>query len=162
MNAEIWALVGVVVGAAGALGAAAISSRAAQRAPLDAHRRDKRREAYAAFVSAATELAVSADPNSANGYRVRGANPDPEEWVQELNRLRRLLMARYALIQLEGPEEVERSGREVMNAAMILVMDADNVTLADVPRFGLVAEAVGKLSDATQAFLVDCQKTLRI
>ncbi|MFF7504148.1 hypothetical protein ACFZBM_32690 [Streptomyces lavendulae] len=162
MNAQIWTLVGVLVGVAGALGAAAMSSRAARRAPLDAQRRDKRREVYAAFLSVAADLAVAADPNSANGYRINGAAPDPEEWVQELNRLRRLLMAKYPLVRLEGPEGVEHSGMQVMSAAMSLVMAADNVTVADVPRFGTVAEPANNLSDAIEAFVVDCQRTLRI
>ncbi|WP_328665539.1 hypothetical protein OG905_00980 [Streptomyces sp. NBC_00322] len=162
MNAEIWTLVGVVVGAAGALGAAALTSRAARRAPLATQRRDKRREAYAAFVGVATELAIAADPNDSGGYRINGAAPDPEEWVQELNRVRRRLLAAYRLVQLEGPEEVERSGMEVMNAAMRLVMAADNVTLADVPRTGQVYGELLKLQDAVAAFLVTCQTALRI
>jgi hypothetical protein len=162
MSAELWALAGVVVGTAGAIGAAAISSRAVRRTPLDTQRRDKRREAYAAFVGVATELEITADPNSANGYRISHAGPDAEEWVQELNRLRRQLMATYPLVQLEGPRKVECSGTAVMNAAMVLVMAADDVTHADIPRLGQVAREVQKLADANRAFLADCQAVLRI
>ncbi|MFE5974398.1 hypothetical protein ACFQ64_19840 [Streptomyces sp. NPDC056460] len=162
MSAEIWALAGVVVGAAGGLGAAAISSRAARRAPLDTQRRDKRREVYAAFVRVASEMEIKADPHSAGGYRLDSAAPDAEEWVHELNRLRRELMATYPLIQLEGPREVERSGMEVMNAALMLVMAADTVTLADTPQLTKVAREIEKLSVAIRAFLVDCQAVLRI
>ncbi|MEU8727254.1 hypothetical protein [Streptomyces antimycoticus] len=162
MNAEIWTLSGVIVGAAGALGAAALTSRAARRAPLATQRRDKRREVYAAFVGVAAELTVAADPNASGGYRINSASPDPEEWVRELNAIRRRLLATYPLVQLEGPQEVERSGMAVMNAAMDLVMAADNVTLADVPRFAQVFGEVQKLSDAVAAFLVDCQAVLRI
>ncbi|MEU4507303.1 MULTISPECIES: hypothetical protein [unclassified Streptomyces] len=162
MNAETWALAGVIVGAAGALGAAAISSRAARRAPLDTQRRDKRREVYAAFISVAKELEIAADINSSGGYRMHHADPDAEEWVQELNRLRRQLMATHPLVQLEGPHEVERSSMEVMNAAMTLVMAADNVTHADVPEFSQVAGEIRTLSDATRAFLMHCQAVLRI
>ncbi|WP_406002397.1 hypothetical protein [Streptomyces sp. NBC_00829] len=162
MNAELWTLAGVIVGAAGALGAATLTSRAARRAPLATHRRDKRREAYAAFVGVATELAIAAEPHASSGFRINSVAPNPEEWVQELNTIRRRLLAAYPLVQLEGPQEVERSGMAVMNAALVLVMAADNVALADVPPAMQVSGEVQKLSDVVATFLVDCQTALRI
>ncbi|MDT0464756.1 hypothetical protein [Streptomyces gibsoniae] len=134
MDQGVWTIFGVVAGSGSAIAAAFITARGASRNQLHTQQRDKRREAYAAFLSAAHDLQVAVDPHAAQAFPLDHP-PATEQYTPEWSRT---VAAAYAklcaadpLIRLEGPDSVGAAAQEVLNCALILTQSANTVTQPD-------------------------------
>ncbi|MGW7603158.1 hypothetical protein [Streptomyces antimycoticus] len=124
------------VSAAAAYAGARAQARGAHRGPVDAIRRQHQRDAYAAFLEAAstysyetqwrrnhvqarTEFPVSGDPGQIERVRQR-ARELRLEAAQLIDPLRRTL----PVVQLEGPEYVADLAQDLFRAAIYVLVDA--------------------------------------
>ncbi|WP_141662966.1 hypothetical protein [Streptomyces sp. Wb2n-11] len=159
MDQGILTIVGVIAGSAGAITAATITARGARRHQAHTQRRDKRRDAYAAFLAGVHEFHAVAYPHGANGF---ASDPDPEReeygptWQKELSDAYRKLSAAHPLVRLEGPDEVEDAALAVMNAALTLRMNVNNFE----QRHGSGGAELNRLDLAEAAFLAQARKAL--
>jgi hypothetical protein len=160
MDHGILTVIGVIAGSAGAITAATITARGARRHQAHTQRRDKRRDAYANFLAAAHDFDAFAYPHGANGFFTAPGERDyGPDWQKHLSDAYRKLSGAYPLIRLEGPDEVMNAAQEVMNRALTLRMNVNDLGDAE-RRTGPSGDDLNKLGRALEEFLVQARKAL--
>ncbi|MFD8823603.1 hypothetical protein ACFV1C_14725 [Streptomyces sp. NPDC059605] len=134
MDQGVWTIAGVVAGSGSAIAAAFITARGARRNQLHTQQRDKRREAYSAFLSAAHDLQVAAYPHAAQAFPLDRPS-DTEQYTPEWSRTVAVaylkLRAAGPLLRMEGPDSVEAAAQQVLDYALILTQSANTVAQPD-------------------------------
>ncbi|MEU3142976.1 MULTISPECIES: hypothetical protein [unclassified Streptomyces] len=117
MDAGLAALLGTAVGSVATLGTAIVSGRAQARAQHDQWRRQRRRDAYASYLSALHDRDIAMD---AILDALRSDNPDlPEvdERIGHLVALARQVHRAAEVVILEGPVSLEEVAERVAHAS---------------------------------------------
>ncbi|MGW6531742.1 proline dehydrogenase [Streptomyces venezuelae] len=162
MDAGLAALLGAAVGSLATLGAALVNGRAQARSQHDQWRRQHRRDAYAAYLSALHDRDIAMDAV------LDALRPDVDEKIRRFITLAREVHRAVEVVVLEGPapvvEVAERVTRASGDLSLVVRRMAENARAGDDGRraedAGLAAERERALYQAVKDFRLAARTAL--